>query len=128
MAADRQQDEAGAPSSTLAAANGHQLGSPVHKLAAEADVLQFNVDTPPKHKMLLEDIPPSQQLNLRFERICAFVNTDYDTPGMMTRLKRAVNKDARAEAEAKQKKQVRQQQQQQRSRSHWCAWLDACNS
>jgi hypothetical protein len=108
MAADRQQEEPVAhhTSSTPATANGQQLASPMIKLAADAGVHHFDMDAPPKHKMLLEDIPPSQQLNLRFERICAYVNTDYDTPGMVTRLKRAVNQQARAEAEAKQKKQV----------------------
>lgn len=117
MAADRQQEEPVAhhSSSTPVTANGQQLGDPMIKLAAGSDVHQFDMEAPPKHKMLLEDIPPSQQLNLRFERICAYVNTDYDTPGMVTRLKRTFDKTARAEAEAKQKKQVREQQQ----RSQW---------
>ncbi|WIA20339.1 hypothetical protein OEZ85_006170 [Tetradesmus obliquus] len=108
MAADRQQEEPVAhhSSSTPATANGQQLGDPMIKLAAGSDVHQFDMEAPPKHKMLLEDIPPSQQLNLRFERICAYVNTDYDTPGMVTRLKRTFDKTARAEAEAKQKKQI----------------------
>jgi hypothetical protein len=108
MAADKQRGEPVAhhSSSRPAVVNGPQLGSPKTKLAGVSDALDFDMDAPAKHKMLLEDIPTSQQLNLRFERICAYVNTDYDTPGMATRIKRAVNKEARAEAEAKQKKQV----------------------
>lgn len=36
-----------------------------------------------QHNALLAPIPTDQQLNLRWERISAFVSTDYDDPGML---------------------------------------------
>lgn len=56
---------------------------------------------------LLADIPPDQQLCLRFERICATVSTSYDQPGMLTRLRHVVRPAERAAATEAQRKQVR---------------------
>ncbi|KAF8055666.1 rca [Scenedesmus sp. PABB004] len=69
----------------------------------------FAITLPPaegKHDALLEGIPPERQLGLRFERICAHVNTDYDTPGVLTRLRRATDRAARAAAEERKQKQI----------------------
>lgn len=38
-----------------------------------------------QHSSLLAPIPPELQLNLRWERICAFVTTDYDEPGLLSK-------------------------------------------
>lgn len=38
-----------------------------------------------RHSSLLAPIPPELQLNLRWERICAFVTTDYDEPGLLSK-------------------------------------------
>lgn len=45
-------------------------------------------------------------MDLRFERVCAWVNTDYEQPGVLTRLHRAVSRQVREAAQASQKKQV----------------------
>lgn len=37
------------------------------------------------HAALLAPIPLERQLNLRWERICAYVSTDYDEPGVLTK-------------------------------------------
>jgi hypothetical protein len=37
------------------------------------------------HSALLAPIPLEQQLNLRWERICAFVSTDYDEQGLLSK-------------------------------------------
>ena len=61
----------------------------------------------PKHNILLEDIAQHQRLSLRFEKISAHVSTDYEQPGPVDRLRRAVSKDAREAAAEAKKKQVR---------------------
>lgn len=60
----------------------------------------------PKHNILLEDIAQDQRLNLRFEKICAYVSTEYEQPSVVDRLRRAVSKDARDAAAEAKKKQV----------------------
>ena len=56
------------------------------------------------HAALLAPIPPEQQLNLRWERICAFVSTDYDEAGLLTK---AVQR-CKGQEVVREKKQVRE--------------------
>jgi hypothetical protein len=56
---------------------------------------------------LLGSISDEAQLTLRFQNICAYVNICYETPSALTRLKRAVDEDARKQAELAQQKKVR---------------------
>lgn len=60
-----------------------------------------------KHKILLEDISPQQQLSLRFDKVNAFVSTDYEQPGILTQIRRAVDAKKRMAAAEAKKKQVR---------------------
>jgi hypothetical protein len=55
-----------------------------------------------RHTTLLAPIPIEKQLNLRWERICAYVSTDYDEVGVLTKtLQRCRGQEVR-----KEKKQV----------------------
>lgn len=58
-----------------------------------------------QHTALLAPIPPEKQLNLRWERICAFVSTDYDEASLLTQtLQRC-----RGQEVVREKKQVGEQ-------------------
>jgi hypothetical protein len=55
-----------------------------------------------RHTALLAPIPIEKQLNLRWERICAYVSTDYDEVGVLTKtLQRCRGQEVK-----KEKKQV----------------------
>jgi len=88
--------EAKMTSTASAGRNHHVIGIPsMHAAMVNKQAGSGKVNP------LLADIPLDQQLNLEFEKISAFVSTDYEQPSLVERLRRVHNG-----GEEQRKKQV----------------------